>query len=151
MLVFPRIPHDKKQSVKLTLADIKQAFVFRFVMGYTIKETALALHVSTYCIRYHTQPGYKEVENKRRVIKYLRLQKTDPDFLAKHRQLDNNYHARRRNNLEFIQWENKSGYRWRADNKDKVLAYDRKYRQTHQLEIRANQKKYRLRKRSQVK
>jgi len=136
MLVFPRIPHDKKQSVKLTLDDIKQASVFRFVMGYTIKETALALHVSTYCIRYHTQPGYKEVENKRRVIKYIRLQKTDPDFLAKHRELDNNYHARRREGVGFLEWESKSGFKWRANNKDKIHSYGRKYR---------------LRKRSQVK
>ena len=148
-LVFPRIPHDQKKNVKLTLVDIKQAHVFRFVMGYTIKETAIALDVSTYCIRYHTQLGYKEKENKRRSEKYTLLQKTSPDFLKKHRLIDNNYHHNRRTHNDFLKWEHKSGKKWRANNPDKVLVSERKYRLTHKAEIKVNQKKYRLRKRSQ--
>jgi hypothetical protein len=145
---FPRIPHDQKKNVKLTLVDIKQAHVFRFVMGYTIKETAIALDVSTYCIRYHTQLGYKEKENKRRSEKYTLLQKTSPEFLKKHRLIDNNYHHNRRLHNDFLKWEKNSATRYKKMNPQKVLEAHRRWcAKNHDKEM-IRWKRYRDKKRA---
>ena len=62
LISYPKIPHDKKKNVKITLADKIEINKLIHVKGLTTKQVAEMYRVSEHCIRYNTDPHLRERE-----------------------------------------------------------------------------------------
>ena len=92
MIEYPKIPHDKKKSVKLKNHDIEAIHWLFHVEKWTIPQIADRFNVTPYAIRYHIDPEFRQKRIQYMTDLWCRLYNTDKKFRMrenKRRQLDN--------------------------------------------------------------
>lgn len=130
-IIYPRIPHDEKKSIKLKYDDIEKVKHLYHVEKWTVTEIADKFNVSFNCIKYHLDPEWRKEQLEK--VKHINSERYKTDE-------------------KFRQHIKKHGIEWHKDRKlnDKVFSdYITSLKRTHRFKninlYKMKEKEYRMR------
>ena len=95
MMLYPRIPHDKKKNIKLTLTDI--GIIQRLAKLLSKKMLAEMFNVNHQTIRYHIDSEYRLKQMKRTATHNSKKWATNPTYREKQTRASNMFNKRKYN------------------------------------------------------
>ena len=128
LLIYPKLDHDEKKSVKLKINDIEKIKHLRIVEKWGYSELSDLFKVSKQTIRYHLDPLYRK-KKLDMTIKRTRNKRLDSDFRTHENKMSNERVTQRKNNdVTYNLYHKNIQKRWNKKYPEYMTAYCNNWR-----------------------